>query len=498
MATPEFDDIGMSKDFFTFSDLSGDGDLDVDLIVDQYLMNQMFYMGNKNRYPFMSFLQSVENAISTSGTGKKIFWLYGDEEPTNFTTTDIYDVHGGTAADIVVPAQGNVGTFVITGRYDYLQEGNVFHINGTNSNGTAYANRAFAALRINGDGAEYSSGDDETTINFTTEYYYDGEGQTNDTIDLDTVNITANLNTWDGGMPPGTQREPSSMFNYIQHQRETVVTGKFQMAEELLSNADLMRQAVWKIDNMLVKSNKHLHTQRWKGVQQYNDLDGNTSRDAGVAAGAPHFLCPDLSTNPTAANVSDGIAAKAGIKGTNMVSGNASITYEELKQASTYIGQYGSDVKLVFGSPSKINELLYDLETGTGTRIMTDKYTFPGTESVWELKQFEMGGTKWVFMPDYTMADISQTVYGFDPLAPSDNYYAVNTKSYVLIVDESVIGNRYLETEDGKQSLRMEPRSSQTVNGSTYNKMEIGKADCLIINVPQACGYLAWGGTKDE
>lgn len=498
--------VSVTQDFLSYSDLRGDS-TDVDHIIDQYLMQKLFYMGNKKRYPFITFLQSVEGGIqTTTGKGKKILWLYGDEEATSIPTSDIYNASGGDAERIIVPAANNDGTFVIDGNYSYLQESTTFEIIGYIQGAIGFANRAFASLRINEGGAEYDSALDETTINFTTIYYRDGGGGTDNELDLEAFNIKSNLNTWDGAIPPGTQRAPSEMFNYIQHQREVVTTGKWQMAEELLSNIDLMNQAMWKMDQILVKANKHLYTTRWKGIRHYNDLDGNTSREAGVGGGAPHFLCPDFAADPIEADVDAGFAAHVGVKGTNMVvPAGTDLTFQHLRQASVHLGRYGtaesSDTKIVFLSPLVYNEVAAALEGTTGMSVNVSDYTFPGTHNIWKLPQFEFGGGRWVFMPDYTMEDIPETVYGFDPLDPTDENSVVNTLKYMLVVDESVIGNRTLATEDGDQNIRMIDRTPPKDNnptGSTYKRMEIAKGDCLVINLPQACGYIAWGGSAPE
>lgn len=107
------------------------------------------------------------------------------------------------------------------------------------------------------------------------------------------------------------------------------------------------------------------------------------------------------------------------IKTPNIVS-ESLLNDEDIKQVLTYIGRYGSNTKFILGVSSQINSLICAMETS----VNEDKYIFPGTEDVWELKHIEIDGVKWVFMADDTMDDMT-----------------------IAIVDEAAIGRQFIGIE---------------------------------------------------
>lgn len=452
-----------------------------DMVIENYIAENLFFR-TRNRYPFFSFAEMISRQGSQNYTidSKKVNWFIGDEEPTTFTLGAAFSY----AADTTVTLSADYGSFVI---------GTLLMIRNVDGAGINHT----AIVRVTGSPTLVATLwrypiEKITSVNDSTLAYEVPAGTYLTTTT--SCYVMSHFAPWDGEAGEYIQRRPQSIFNYLQRSRECVGEGKWQMSENFYTDVRIMRQAQDKMYNMLTKLDKQLLLNQFRvGPSGYGTATAITnSLEGAVCAGLPFYLSP--SADPTAAMVTAGTAAYAGLRGQIHAIAAAALTYDKLNYFGDKVTAFGSsDLKICVASPANITRVKAALNGITGLRIYTEKFMFPGTNSIWEMDAVQLDSMRLAFLPDHNLDDVPLSVVGTDPEtgAAVNNLGAADSHvKWMYFIDPKHIGLAYLNVaNEGVSRIRMFDVAA--VNRSSVIRKEIEVGMSLVITEPRAHGVLA-------
>ena len=454
-----------------------------DLVIEQYVADNLYFR-TRNRYPFVAFteLLSRQGQQNYTVNGKLVNWFIGDEEPTVATL----------GANYVPPA----ATVTMSADFNYFVIGTLLHLREL-IGGVSYV----CELRVTSA---------PTTLPGPL-YRYDVEvirchredtlvaAAPTFTAAACTVLLQSHFAPWDGEAGEYIQRRPVSIYNILQRSRECVGEGKWQMAETFYTDIRIMRQAQDKMYNMLTKLDKQLLTQAFcVGPGTLTGTGYTNSLEGAQFAGFPFYLQPgryNAGAGPAALDVTNGTAPYAGLRGQVYCVNGGAYTYDKINYFGHQMTQFGGDLKVCVASPVNISRIKAAFNGVTGLRIYTEKFTFPGTTSIWEMDAIQTDTMKIAFMPDHNLDNVPMFVWGPDPES-GGNYNndasATNLTQYAYFIDPKHIGLSYLNVP-GEGVSRMRLYDVAATNRSSIIRKEIEVGLSLIVPEVRAHGVLALG-----
>lgn len=451
-----------------------------DLVIEQYVADNLYFR-TKNRYPFVAFTELLSRQGQQNYTvdGKRVNWFIGDEEPTTATLGATYTPPAATCTFAADFNYFVIGTTVqlreIVGGVPYVCELRIT---------SAPTTLAGPLYRYD---VEVIRCHREDTLVAAAPVFTTGA----------TVLLQSHFAPWDGEAGEYIQRRPVSIYNLLQRSRECVGEGKWQMAENFYTDIRIMRQAQDKMYNMLTKVDKQLLTQAFRvgpgtgfGTGYTNSLEG------AQFAGLPFFLQPgryNAGAGPAAADVTNGTAPFLGLRGQCYCINGGAYTYDKINYFGHQMTQYGGDLKVCVASPVNISRIKAAFNGVTGLRIYTEKFTFPGTTSIWEMDAIQTDTMKIAFMPDHNLDNVGVYVSGVDPetaaAANNGSTAAIMTK-FAYFIDPKHIGLSYLNVP-GEGVSRMRLYDVAPNNRSSIVRKEIEVGMSLVVSEVRAHGVLA-------
>lgn len=450
-----------------------------DLVIEQYVADNLFFR-TRNRYPFVSFLELLSRQGQQNYTvnGKIVNWFIGDEEPTTAVLGATYTPPAPT-----ITLAADYGTFVI-GTVIELREtiAAVQHIAKVRI--TTAPTAVGALWRY---GVECIRCQNQTTMAASTPTF-GGLGLT-----LALLYVESHMAPWDGEAGEYIQRRPVSTWNIMQRSRECVGEGKWQMSESFYTDIRIMRQAQDKMYNMLTKLDKQMLLNPYRvaptgyaagGTGYLNSLEGANF------AGLPYFLQPSMV--PTAVEVATGAAPIVTERGAIHGVAAAALTYDKLNYFGGKITQFGGDLKICVASPANIMRVKAALNGVTGLRIYTEKFTFPGTSSIWEMDAVQLDAVRIAFMPDHNLDNVPLYCAGTDPetdaVVTSGATDALRRK-WAYFIDPKHIGVAHLNVAgEGTSTIKMYDVEPTQRSSIVRKEIEVGMS--LVVPEVRSHGVL--------
>jgi len=452
-----------------------------DLVMEQYIADNLYFR-TRNRFPFVSFTELLSRNGQQNYTvdGKKANWFIGDEEPTTATLGAAYTP---PAATVTMAADFNyfvIGTILQI--REIVGQPQVCELRITSGPTTL----AGPLYRYDVEAIRYHREDTLAQVAGTPVFTTGA-----------TVLIQSHMAPWDGEAGEYIQRRPVSIYNILQRSRECVGEGKWQMAESFYTDIRIMRQAQDKMYNMLTKIDKQLLTAPFRvGPGTITGTGYTNSLEGAKFAGLPFFLQPgryNAGAGPAAADVTNGTAPYVGIRGQCYCINGGAFTYDKINYFGHHMTQFGGDLKVCVASPMNISRIKAAFLGVTGLRVYQERFTFPGTTSIWEMDAIQTDTMKIAFMPDHNLDNVGIFVDGVDPetavAANNDTSAAIMTK-FAYFIDPKHIGLAYLNVP-GEGVSRLGLYDVAPTGRSSIVRKEIEVGMSLVVSEVRAHGILA-------